>query len=275
MYEIMQLDQEDLVLYYAGTEQCSPLHSWKSIRDHFLFHLVFSGKGVVRVNGQEFHLTAGQGFVFFPGTVTDYQADKEEPWYYGWVGFSGRRAESLLQQIGLDRQNTIYTAQPTKNFIRKVERLINDIARAPHHYLKLATWYYLWYLLDSSKLAEDNKSIKKTPGKEASFFTTYYEAVEYYIQKNYSNPNASIQEMARWLGLSRTHLSSVVRQKYGKSPRDLLIEYRMIKARELLTTTILPVGDIARSVGYEDPLVFSRQFKRFFKKSPKKLRQKQ
>lgn len=269
----MQLDQEDLILYYAGTEQCSPLHSWKSIRDHFLFHLVFSGKGKVRVNGQEFCLTAGQGFVFFPGIVTDYQADKEEPWYYGWVGFSGKKAESLLQGIGLDRQNTIYTAQPTEHFIRKAERLIKNMARASSSYLKLAIWYYLWYLLDSSRLSGDSKSIKKIPGKEAPFFTTYYEAVEYYIQKNYSNPTASIQEMARWLGLSRTHLSSVVHQKYGKSPRDLLIEYRMIKARELLTNTILPVGDIARSVGYEDPLAFSRQFKRFFKKSPKNLRQ--
>jgi AraC-like DNA-binding protein len=35
----------------------------------------------------------------------------------------------------------------------------------------------------------------------------------------------------------------------------------MMKCRQLLDTTDLPVSVIARNVGYEDPLYFSRQFR--------------
>ena len=40
----------DLTLYQYGYEKCRPLHSFgPSVRNHFLFHLYFSGKGTLLV----------------------------------------------------------------------------------------------------------------------------------------------------------------------------------------------------------------------------------
>ena len=52
------------------------------------------------------------------------------------------------------------------------------------------------------------------------------------------------------------------------SPQKFLMEFRIRKSEELLHQTDLPVGDIARSCGYSDPLAFSKSFKKFKGISP-------
>ena len=47
----------------------------------------------------------------------------------------------------------------------------------------------------------------------------------------------------------------------------------MNKAKDLLTTTALPINQIAFSVGYEDPLSFSKAFKLVTGVSPKSYRE--
>jgi YesN/AraC family two-component response regulator len=44
-------------------------------------------------------------------------------------------------------------------------------------------------------------------------------------------------------------------------------------ARELLTSSRLPITDIARIVGYDNPLYFSRIFKKEAGMSPREFRQ--
>ena len=48
---------------------------------------------------------AGQAFVIFPDQVTVYQADSNEPWHYGWVGFTGEDAAPLITAAGATLSN--------------------------------------------------------------------------------------------------------------------------------------------------------------------------
>jgi AraC-like DNA-binding protein len=61
-------------------------------------------------------------------------------------------------------------------------------------------------------------------------------------------------------------------KRAGKSPRELLSEYRMYKAREILTTTDVSIGDTAQAVGYADRMVFSKAFRRWCGSSPSEYR---
>ena len=48
--------------------------------------------------GEEtYNLCAGQGFLIEPEVVTYYEADRDEPWTYLWIGFSGEKAEEYIQ----------------------------------------------------------------------------------------------------------------------------------------------------------------------------------
>jgi len=76
----------------------------------------------------------------------------------------------------------------------------------------------------------------------------------------------AIEETAQDLGMSSRSFRRVFREEMGKSPRDALLAARMERAAELLSLHL--VKEVAEEVGYSDPFIFSRQFKRYFGKSP-------
>ena len=81
-----------------------------------------------------------------------------------------------------------------------------------------------------------------------------------FIESNYSQ-KITIQDIAAFVGLDRTYLSSLFKAKYGSSLQSFLVEYRMKRATELLASPELSISDISRSVGYTDPFIFSKMFK--------------
>ena len=82
-----------------------------------------------------------------------------------------------------------------------------------------------------------------------------------YIQFNYSH-DISIDDVAKSVGVSRSHLYRVFMLNVGKSPIDYLTEYRINEACKLLRAGHLSIAEVAVSVGFFDQFYFSRVFKR-------------
>ena len=82
-----------------------------------------------------------------------------------------------------------------------------------------------------------------------------------YIQFNYSH-DISIDDVAKSVGVSRSHLYRVFMLNVGKSPIDYLTEYRVNEACKLLRAGHLSIAEVAVSVGFFDQFYFSRVFKR-------------
>jgi AraC family transcriptional regulator, transcriptional activator of pobA len=81
------------------------------------------------------------------------------------------------------------------------------------------------------------------------------------IEERYGEP-ISLKDVARALGLSSGHLTTVVRRKTGRTVLEWITERRMAEARRLLVGTNLPVEEVGRRVGYEDSGYFVRTFRR-------------
>ena len=75
--------------------------------------------------------------------------------------------------------------------------------------------------------------------------------------------------------MNRSYFGKIFKEALGKSPQEFLLNYRMVKAAELLKLTKLSVGDISSAVGYDNQLHFSRAFKSIYGISPKKWRTEQ
>ncbi|MBI5691377.1 MAG: helix-turn-helix domain-containing protein [Verrucomicrobia bacterium] len=71
---------------------------------------------------------------------------------------------------------------------------------------------------------------------------------------------------------SQGNLSRLFRLRYGMSFRSYLQNLRLEKAAELLESTRLPIGAIARRVGYRDFPRFSQHFKRRHGVEPRRWR---
>lgn len=73
---------------------------------------------------------------------------------------------------------------------------------------------------------------------------------------------ASLQEAARAVSLNPSYFSTLLKKFTGKSYSELLMEYRIERAKELLLLTDAKVYRVGQMVGYEDKFYFSRIFKR-------------
>ena len=82
----------------------------------------------------------------------------------------------------------------------------------------------------------------------------------------------STSDVAAEVGLTPGHLTTVVRQRTGRTVLDWITERRMAAARTLLLTTDLSAEQVARRVGYDDPRYFNRRFRDFHGVAPGRWR---
>ncbi len=268
MLEKMYIDETshtDLNLYRCGIEDCKSGHSWgPAIRDHYIIHYILGGKGSFTVGETTYQLGKDDGFLICPGLVVYYEADATDPWSYGWVGFNGFKAPVYLKQAGLDNQNPVFRYEKDHFLKECLISMINtkQLARGKEIRLIGLLYEFLSQLVEMT----DNNPLEKDNRKEE-----YVRKALEYIRMNYSRKIA-ISEIAHQIGLDRSYLYSLFQVYVNTSPQDYLIRFRMEKACELLQTTSLSVGSIACSVGYEDPLLFSKVFKKAKGLSPREYR---
>lgn len=79
-------------------------------------------------------------------------------------------------------------------------------------------------------------------------------------------------ELEARAGLGRTAFGAAFREVTGESPAAWLMARRLAAAQRLLTTTELPIGEIAARTGFPDPFHFSRRFRDRYRRSPRASR---
>ena len=73
-----------------------------------------------------------------------------------------------------------------------------------------------------------------------------------YIQKNYMDPNLSLNDICSYLNISTSYFSTIFKEVTGETFTEVLIRTRMEKAKELLENTTMKNYEIAERVGFAD-----------------------
>lgn len=94
-----------------------------------------------------------------------------------------------------------------------------------------------------------------------------------FIEKNISDSDISINDMAAAMAVSRSGLNRKMRQLLGVTPADFLKEARMKRAVKMLKETDASVADIAYGCGFSDPKYFAKCVKASTGKTPREIRQ--
>ena len=92
-----------------------------------------------------------------------------------------------------------------------------------------------------------------------------------YFNENY-NTKISIDDYAESLHISTNWFIHNFKQYAGMSPAQYILSLRMVNAQSLLERTTYNIKEISEIVGYENPLYFSRVFKKEIGKSPAQYR---
>jgi len=255
---------EDLRLYEVGRQACAPGYAFGPIiRDKYILHYVLRGKGTLYLDNREFKVEEKQAFLLPPDMLTYYQADLEEPWEYIWIHIHGFKALELLRKAGLTKKTPVFA--PACDCDAIGECFLDILHHPKEEYACMGNLYRLFQLL-----IDNNANRQKETGQPETM-TQYVQKVVDYISEKYSEP-IRIQEIADYCGLERSYLSKIFKYATGYTPQEYLIWYRINVAKQLLETGGVSVQYVSYSVGYNDPLTFSKVFKRETGVAPSKWR---
>ena len=255
-----------LAVYNTGYQVCRGGYNWgPGVRDHYLLHYVRSGKGKYTFNGKVFHPSAGDMFLIFPSASISYTADENDPWEYCWVGFNGTEARRMLQETDFSKQQPVLHLEQADKLEEYLLNIYRSRGNTPAADADMAGYLYL-FLGELMRRAGDDR---KKPDTQ-----DYLAQALRYIQCNYA-ADIQISTIAYYVGISRSQLYRAFINKFGMSPQTFLKRYRINEACALLRNVRLSVSEVANSVGFPDPLYFSRVFKEIKGMSPTKFQESQ
>lgn len=242
MYIVGKKDFSDFIPVNAGYQCCDPGYGYgPTVRDYYTIHYIEKGKGIYKSINGEHEVNAGEAFLIRPGEMAYYEADKENPWDYIWIGFKGKFSEKFydLPDI-LKPDGTLFAEIKSLPETMLEERLCAIIFRL---YCNLF----------------ENITEPDFVGKVMGVINAKY------------MDDIKISDIADELNLNRKYLSSLFKKKTGITMQEFLIRKRLTEGKKLLEKGY-NVSEAAVLSGYKDAFGFSKAFSAFFGKSPKSLR---
>ena len=226
----------------------------KDGREHEGFVLVLGGQALYEFEDQSFLVNPGD-VLYLPRGSAYRITVTEQLFRWACVDFRFERPESLEPAL------FHLSGKAMENAFSKLRRLwrLGDFSEK---LLCKAIFYEIYAALIR---AEATESLASDQGQRLQ------EAVAY-IHSHYKDPALSVEQLAEIYGSSAVHFRRTFAKLYRTSPLKYITALRLSKARELLQSTDLPVGDICAQCGYTSLYYFDRVFKTTFGMQPLQFR---
>ncbi len=252
--------------YRLYTKPKLPTYRPRGRLDFQLLYIA-SGKTHFFFNGREEIVTAGHMVIYRP-------KEEQKYYYYGadqpevyWVHFTGNDVKNILRQYGVaDSVHVIYTGTSLE-YKRIFTQMIQELQMCRENYEE-----YLSLLLRQIFIMIRRQSAGR-PKPSFSYLEQEMEAAVAYFQEHY-NTSFRIENYAASRGMSTSWFIRSFKEFIGSTPMQYILSMRIANAQSLLETTEYNVTEIADIVGYDNPLYFSRLFKKQSGLSPSEFRKK-
>ena len=209
------------------------------------------GVGWCRLGADTFRITPGEALIIPAGTPHTYGAAVENPWTIWWMHLAGIDLAELLAAADPDPAHPVLVVRDVYRATLLVDEALRHMERDHSVDSRRCAAGAAWHLL--ALLASGPARMPPTSADAIQ------QAKEYLRER--LDARISVAEMARLAGLSPSHFAALFRKATGLGVLEYQIGQRMARARELLDTTDMPIGSIARAIGYQDPFYFSRHFR--------------
>ncbi|QNJ96891.1 response regulator [Constantimarinum furrinae] len=113
--------------------------------------------------------------------------------------------------------------------------------------------------------------IKPTDVTLTSMDERFVKQVMHEIEQNIGNEFYSVEDLSSAIGFSRSQLNRKLKSLLGKSPNQMIREFRLIRAKEMLEQKSASVSEIAYEVGYSNLSYFSKSYKDTFGMLPSEV----
>lgn len=230
--------------------------------DDNLLMLCTQGNGVLETDNHYQPIEAGDVVLLPVNQAHSYRADAHQPWTLFWVHFSGQLAEAFMAYVSADRRVIHPGVRP--ELLSGFQQLL-AVERTGYSlgaYITAANQLQL--LL--TQLADLGEQQSRQGRQEIDI-----DAIHGHMQRAIAG-QVTLEQLASSAGMSRSHFTQRYRELTGYAPMRHFTHLKMEAACRLLDSTRQSVKQVASALGYDDPLYFSRVFRRVVGVSPRAYR---
>lgn len=232
-------------------------------KDYQLIY-VASGRIVVNYDGVTEVVSAGHMLLYRPGIAQDYTYHAEDRPEVYWIHFTGSDVEAVMEKNGFGAETHMVHAGSSPEYQQLFLRIIRELQVPGIRREELVLLLFEQILLLMYRSLQEESGSNHRIREEA-------EHAVHFFNENLRSP-ISIQEYAASRHMSTCWFIRSFRQYIGMSPMQYITSMRIAKARWLLENTSCNINEVSDLVGYENPLYFSRIFKKQTGVSPANYR---
>lgn len=236
-----------------------------------------------RCDYQIIYIASGKGYFYFdPNTPTVLEAGHfilYRPYtyqnyiYYGedhpsiyWIHFTGADIDHLFNTYGIRPAENVISTGVHPHFEETFLEIILELQLQRLFSEDRAAFLFMQLILMIGRHKTDREQHSENA------HATEIDLSRAYFHKHYQE-NINVEEYARNNGMSLSFFFRKFKAQTGLSPLQYILEIRLANAQRLLTTTDYSINEIARIVGYENALYFSRLFHKHIGQSPREYRE--
>lgn len=231
-------------------------------KESYILFYTLEGAGLIEQNNTQVTLEKGNMLLLDCRTPQSYcTAPGQSCWYHYWAHVDGPGVKAFVPLL-IPGQHLCAVPLPGMDARSSFDRVLDgvqaetsvsaiDNALAIHQMLAA---------MARQRLSGGTGSNRATVERAAN-----------YLREHYSEP-LCLDELIRAAHMSKSYFLRLFRQYMGTTPYNYLLCYRITQAKDLLVLTDLPVGTIARQVGFADESNFSTRFSAMAGQSPLQYR---
>lgn len=220
-----------------------------------------------------FYFEEGKDTVVSAGNMVLYRPKEPQKYvYYGseqaevyWVHFTGSNVRNILKSYGITNDMRVIPAGTLLEYSRIFKQMIQELQQCRAGYEELLA------MLLRQIFIIINRQMTKERTLKSDYLDTEMELALEYFNTNY-NKELNVEDYAASRGMSVSWFIRTFKQYAGTTPMHYIVALRITNAQMLLETTNYNVTEIGNFVGYDNPLYFSRIFKKQKGFSPSEYR---
>jgi AraC family transcriptional regulator, arabinose operon regulatory protein len=262
---LIETPGREFVPVAAGrSEAAAGLPGRAASENEFIFVYCIRGRGWCEIEGNRHEIMPSQLLVIPPKSPATFGTYGERLWSLIWIQLATTNTSPSAAKSHITPQTV--TLGPIEKQL--ILALFQDVLHAfempcPQRLQQVSQ--RAMTLLDGSICIA-----RKSPQMETDAASRIGRTIEY--MREHLNEPLRAATLAGVANMSLPHYFAQFKRVIGSSPIDYLIKLRMEHARQLLEQTSWSVKEVAVSLGYDDPLYFSRVFKSVNQTAPSDFR---
>jgi AraC-like DNA-binding protein len=234
--------------YYFNVEKGRTLNEYQLLYNP-------EGEGIFRTaHCPEIRLKPGDMFLLFPGEWHTYHPLPHTGWKSHWIGFKGRNMDDRVRAGFLSPEKPVYHVGYS-SVIEELYRSAYEQAVEEAAYSQQVMAGLVNHLIGKMYSLERNIELGKNQ-QQVDMINRARLRIRQALESD-----LTIQRVAEEMGVSYSNFRKLFKEFTGLSPATYQQELRLLRAKELLSTTDLTVKEIAYRLNFESPDYFSAKFK--------------